>query len=93
MELCRITEGSIAASRLTESIPHNKFLCTTQVDDDFELRWLEAPRSFGRDGDRIPVWEVFAQWNINESASTPTGESGLVEGDWVTCVLCGMGGS
>jgi hypothetical protein len=37
----RIEGDAIVAGRLDEKIPHNEFLCTTQVYDDFELR-LEA---------------------------------------------------
>lgn len=35
----RVEEGAIVAGRLTETIPHNEFLCTTQIYDDFELRF------------------------------------------------------
>ncbi len=34
----RIEDDSIVAGRLEEKIPHNQFLCTTEVYDDFELR-------------------------------------------------------
>ena len=37
----RVEDGAIVAGRLDERIPHNEFLCTTQIYDDFELR-LEA---------------------------------------------------
>lgn len=37
----RVEDGAIVAGRLDEKIPHNEFLCTTQIYDDFELR-LEA---------------------------------------------------
>ena len=37
----RIEDKAIVAGRLDEKIPHNEFLCTTEVYDDFELR-LEA---------------------------------------------------
>ena len=37
----RIQEKSLVAGRLDEKIPHNEFLCTTKIYDDFELR-LEA---------------------------------------------------
>jgi hypothetical protein len=37
----RIEGDAVVAGRLDEPIPHNEFLCTTQVYDDFELR-LEA---------------------------------------------------
>lgn len=37
----RVEDESIVAGRLEEKIPHNEFLCTTEVFDDFELR-LEA---------------------------------------------------
>lgn len=33
-----VEEGAIVAGRLDENIPHNQFLCTTEVYDDFELR-------------------------------------------------------
>ena len=35
----RVEDGAVVAGRLTERIPHNEFLCTTQNYDDFELRW------------------------------------------------------
>lgn len=35
----RIEDGALVAGRLTEQIPHNEFLCTTQNYDDFELRF------------------------------------------------------
>jgi len=35
----RIEGDAIVAGRLDEQIPHNEFLCTTQVYDDFELRF------------------------------------------------------
>jgi Domain of Unknown Function (DUF1080) len=34
----RIEDDAIVAGRLDEKIPHNQFLCTTEVYDDFELR-------------------------------------------------------
>ncbi len=34
----RVEGDSIVAGRLDEKIPHNQFLCTTEVYDDFELR-------------------------------------------------------
>ena len=37
----RVEDNAIVAGRLDERIPHNEFLCTTQVYDDFELQ-LEA---------------------------------------------------
>lgn len=35
----RIEDNALVAGRLTEQIPHNEFLCTTQNYDDFELRF------------------------------------------------------
>ena len=35
----RVEDKSVVAGRLTEKIPHNEFLCTTQNYDDFELRF------------------------------------------------------
>jgi len=35
----RVEDQAIVAGRLTEKIPHNEFLCTTQKYDDFELRY------------------------------------------------------
>jgi hypothetical protein len=35
----RVEDGAIVAGRLTETIPHNEFLCTTQNYDDFDLRY------------------------------------------------------
>jgi Domain of Unknown Function (DUF1080) len=35
----RVEDKAIVAGRLTEEIPHNEFLCTTQNYDDFELRY------------------------------------------------------
>ena len=35
----RIEGDALVAGRLTEKIPHNEFLCTTQNYDDFELRF------------------------------------------------------
>ena len=37
----RVEDGAIVAGRIDQKIPHNEFLCTTQIYDDFELR-LEA---------------------------------------------------
>lgn len=37
-EMFRVEGGAIAAGTLTEEIPHNEFLCTTEAFDDFELR-------------------------------------------------------
>ncbi len=34
----RIEDDAVVAGRLDEKIPHNQFLCTTEVYDDFELR-------------------------------------------------------
>ncbi|MFK8112552.1 MAG: DUF1080 domain-containing protein [Rubripirellula sp.] len=35
----RVEDGCVVAGRLTEKIPHNQFLCTTQSYDNFELRF------------------------------------------------------
>ena len=35
----RVEDGAIVAGSLDDRIPHNEFLCTTQVYDDFELRF------------------------------------------------------
>ena len=35
----RIEADSLVAGRLDEKIPHNEFLCTTKIYDDFELRF------------------------------------------------------
>ena len=35
----RVEDKAVVAGRLTEKIPHNEFLCTTQNYDDFELRF------------------------------------------------------
>ena len=35
----RVEGDSIVAGRLSEKIPHNEFLCTTQNYDDFDLRF------------------------------------------------------
>lgn len=35
----RVENGAIVAGRLTEKIPHNEFLCTTQNYDNFDLRY------------------------------------------------------
>lgn len=38
LEFFRIEDGAIVAGRLTEAIPRNEFLCTTETFGDFELR-------------------------------------------------------
>lgn len=35
----RVEDEAIVAGRLTENIPHNEFLCTTQNYDNFDLRY------------------------------------------------------
>ena len=38
MDFFRIEDGSIVAGRLTDKIPNNEFLCTTNEYENFELR-------------------------------------------------------
>jgi hypothetical protein len=40
-KMFRVRDGAIVAGTLSEKIPHNEFLCTTEEFEDFELR-LEA---------------------------------------------------